>query len=145
MTNLKMLVTFLALPVLAGCSTTSVKLSDSLEAPADRVHGFKTRVGDDTAELVVVRDVGALGSFCRYSIWVGKEIAATLETGERVTLSILPGEHILSVAPAPGSGFLCSIGDPVRTIESTFKPREKKTYRMFISAGSGVIDLQRID
>ena len=82
--------------MLAGCSTP-VTSSDAKPVPADRIFGYQVKPqGVDFGTLVITRDTGFVGGGVAVTVSIDGKQAAALRTGERVTLYVPAGEHILS-------------------------------------------------
>ncbi|WP_234003369.1 hypothetical protein [Stenotrophomonas sp. MYb57] len=75
-------------------------------APADRVFALPDQ-GASTGNVVVTRDIGAVGSKCAIGVMVDEQMAAHLNTAESVTFALKPGRHLLTVTGIDGPG-LCS-------------------------------------
>jgi hypothetical protein len=107
---------------LAACGTTPTPVSDTRPAPAERVTAFATQPATgDYGTLIVTRDRGLSGSAAGIDLIVNGTKAATLRQGERVTLYVPAGEDLIVTA---------QVLRQTKTIETTFKPGQTRTYRM---------------
>lgn len=129
------LVAFVSL--LAGCSTTSVPIEQATPASADRVMLYQ-QSGPGLGRVTVVRDSGMLGAGCYATVFIDGERAARLETKEKVTFFLTPGEHLLGAA-LEGAG-LCAANPGKRERDFLIKADHPKTYRVFTSQ-SGDLDV----
>lgn len=104
---MKKLLIALCLTGLAGCSTTPVSVTMAKEVKASP--SFKMVSGG--VPLTMVRDKGFVAGGCAITAFVNGERVANLETGEKVTVYIAPGDVTVG-AGFVGSG-LCN-GAPKR-------------------------------
>lgn len=105
----KILLYLVATIVLAGCATRQISADQAQPVPTDRVFAFNA-VGDGASgQLVVTRDVGAVGGACPLALYIDGTLAAHLRRGESVTLTVPAGSRIVSASFA-GKG-LCKWGD----------------------------------
>jgi len=131
--------------LLVGCATTPTPMSESKEAPPDRVLAFQTRPAADAATLIVIRDSGLLGGGCYSALSIDGTLDARLDPSERARFFLLPGEHVLSHGRDPQGQGLCGMQVVPPTMrETTFRPNETKYFRLTIEPG-GHIDVQRTD
>ncbi|HYG07317.1 MAG TPA: hypothetical protein VD865_13060 [Stenotrophomonas sp.] len=91
----------------AGCvMPTKQPTSDAIrDVPQERVFAFGPQP-DPTGEVVVVRDIGLIGSGCYLGVFVDGKEAVRLETAERVRLQLSAGRHVLTPRYIGGRG-LC--------------------------------------
>ena len=86
--------------LLSDCATTPVGTSDARTVPPARVLStdyITQRAG--TCLVVVKRDSGFGGSACSSRVFVDGQAVAGLATGEKVSLYVTPGEHIIGANP----------------------------------------------
>lgn len=76
----------------AGCATKQVKLSESKEAPKERVFALDPS-GTDAGRITFIRDKGVLAGSCHIDIYVDKKKVAILDQGERASIDIGVGKH----------------------------------------------------
>lgn len=114
---------------ISGCATQSVKLSDAIPVPADRIYMADTK-SEDFAEVTIIRDSGFIGSGCYASIFIDGELATKMSQTEKVSFRVKEGGHILGMT-LRGRG-LCNFGTDLQEQEFTVKPGDKKFYRAFI-------------
>ncbi|MBB4867824.1 hypothetical protein HNP46_006743 [Pseudomonas nitritireducens] len=115
---------------LAGCSTTSVPLEQSIAAPADRVLLHQAQI-PGSGHLIVIRDSGFIGGGCFATVFIDGERAARLDTREKASFYITPGEHLLGAA-LEGSG-LCAANPGKRERDLSIKSGQVRLYRVFTS------------
>lgn len=104
----KIVVSLMACVVLAGCATRQISSEQAQPVPAERVFAFNG-IGDSASgQVIVTRDVGAVGGACPLALYIDGTLAAHLQRGESVSLSVPSGNRIVSAIFA-GKG-LCSWG-----------------------------------
>ncbi|PKH18310.1 hypothetical protein CIG19_21185 [Enterobacterales bacterium CwR94] len=116
---------------LSGCSTTPVSVNMAKEVNASPT--FKMVNGG--VPLTIVRDRGFVAGGCAITAFINGEKVASLETGQKVTVYISPGDITV------GAGFigagLCS-GPPKRERDFTVKIQTPKTLRIFLDQSANV-------
>lgn len=105
----KILMYLVATIALAGCATRQISADQAQPVPTDRVFAFNTAGDGASGQLVVTRDVGAVGGACPLALYIDGTLAAHLRRGESVTLTVPAGSRIVSASFA-GKG-LCKWGD----------------------------------
>jgi len=133
----KLFVLVPAVMALAGCVTKPPR-PDQLRTPTpDRLLAYQDP-SDGDATVVVTRDVGFQGSGCYGAVFVDGKVVAKLATGERTTLHIPAGDHVLGTWNT-GSG-LCGYreGKDRREITVALKQGETRRFRIIINPNSGV-------
>ncbi|MFJ9531237.1 hypothetical protein [Herbaspirillum sp. NPDC101396] len=124
--------------ILAGCATTPVSLGDATAVPAERIFAQASGAAKDWPRITVVRDSGYLASGCDFGFYLDGRLAARMAVGERFSIEVPPGEHILGAAIVGRA--LCSFGeDQRREIASIVQPGEKKVYRISARSDGGVL------
>lgn len=99
----------LACVVLASCATRQIDSAQAQPVPSERVFAFNGAGDSSTGQVVVTRDIGAVGGACPLALYIDGALAAHLRRGETVTLSVPAGNRIVSATIA-GKG-VCSWGD----------------------------------
>ena len=113
--------------MLAGCSTP-VTSSDAKPVPAERVFGYQAKPqGVDFGTVVITRDTGFVGGGVAVTVSIDGKQAAALRTGERVTLYVPAGEHILSDS---------QVANTRHDHELIVKAGQVKFYRISVDAAS---------
>ena len=74
-------------------------------APVDRLFLFQQHA-DGYGTIVITRDIGMVGGGCYLGLLVDGQLAAKLDTGERASFHLAPGEHIVTSTWVDGRG-LC--------------------------------------
>lgn len=124
---------------LAACVTTPAPPESRTTVPADRLL-VQQSVGD--AEIVVVRDLGFLGSGCFQSLTVNGKLVARMDKGETVRMRVPAGDLLLATGRDPEGRGMCSFETDYRVArEFVIRAGEVKRFRMVI--GSGGLDLMR--
>jgi len=121
---------------LAGCVTKPPR-PDQLRTPTpDRLLAFQDP-SDGDATVIVTRDVGFQGSGCYGAVFVDGKVVAKVATGERITLHIPSGDHVLGTWNT-GSG-LCGYreGKDRRETAVTLKTGETRRFRIIIDPNAG--------
>lgn len=95
--SLRMLGALCAGLLLYGCATTPVPTSEAVEVPASRLlNGIALVRRADTGVVVIKRDAGFAASACTTRIFVDGVPIADIATGEKVTLHLTEGAHMLA-------------------------------------------------
>lgn len=124
----KSILVALPLIILAGCATSPVSNSEALSIPSERVLSSQlTKEGPGTVRLTVKRDTGMMGAACAHKLYLDGTHVALIRLGEKITLHVQPGNHVIGAAP---SG-ICGGGTAEN--EANMKFGEPKTFR--ISSG----------
>ncbi len=91
---------------LAGCATTPVSTSDAQAVPLERVFASDVLLRKPGTCLVIVkRDQGFFGSACSSRVLVDGRPVVDLATGEKVSLYLSEGDHIIGAdSKACGGG-----------------------------------------
>ena len=124
---------------LIGCATSAVSVDQATQAPQARVFSYQTPINDGGV-LTVVRDKGFLGGGCYYGLYINKERVASLDTGEKVSLQLSPGEWMVGFK---GEGKACISDDYLSEREVTLKANQHKAVRLFADP-SGNLDVKPI-
>ncbi len=123
----KLFVVGLAL-LLSACATTPVPSADA--RPAAAVYDLAlTRPQPGSAAVTVVRDSGLMGAACNDVLYIDGQKIAALGTGEKITVYLSPGHHVLGTTAAG----ICAGG--TASAETTIRAGESRTYR--IGSGQG--------
>ena len=91
----------------------------------------------ELAQMIVTRDAGLYGSGPSVLLRINKQEIAYFRTEETLTISLPPGEHLVSVVPSP------SFGASPREYDVNLKAGAKNRYR--ISVTQGGLLFQRTD
>lgn len=124
-----------ALLVLAGCATSPVPIAKARSAPADRVLAYQSEQVE-SGKITVVRDSGFLGAGCYATIFLNGERVAKIDTEEKATFILPPGEWVIGAA-LEGSG-LCGANEKRTEAETTLKQGQVKSFRVFSSPDAGL-------
>ncbi|MBU9815504.1 hypothetical protein J1781_11640 [Rahnella sp. C60] len=135
---MKKLCSVLFLILMVGCSTNPVALNNAKNVPLSQALKFQSPKNGDT-KLVVIRDSGITGSGCYAAIFVNGEKSALLNTSEKTTLYLPPGEYIIGVA-FDGSGW-CSMGKERQEQSVVLKSDNEKVVRVYTD-GNGNLDIK---
>ncbi|WP_145490799.1 hypothetical protein [Yersinia rohdei] len=122
---------------LTGCSTSLVPVNQAKDIPQDRLLKHKTAL-ESGAQLTIVRDSGIVGSACYAVVYVDGSPSAKLETKEKTTLFLEPGEYSIGVN-LDGTG-LCAYGNARVEREIVLKKGQHKYMRIF-TQDDGNMDL----
>ena len=89
--------------MMGGCATSSVSTAEAQLVPADRILSSEHSMNrPDRCLVVVKRDTGSSGAQCTARLIVDGKPTADLATGEKITLYLPLGEHIISANPNGG-------------------------------------------
>ena len=87
----------LAVAVLAsGCANITPRMQSLPPSPSDRVAAFRVPT-EGAAEVHVMRPSSFAGVAINYQLSLDGQLAAAIGSGERVTLYVPPGEHLLEL------------------------------------------------
>ncbi|QXO42224.1 hypothetical protein JA116_16795 [Morganella morganii] len=129
----------LAVLFIAGCSTSAVNQSTAKLAPSEQVFLYQIKSSEYSSSITVVRDTGLHGAACLSTVYIDGIKAAKLDTAEKVTFYIQPGNHVIG-AGFEKEGLFC--GDRVRQERDiTIKADESRAYRVFTDQ-DGNIDIR---
>lgn len=127
----KMLMAVLSLALLSGCATSMVPREKAKAIPADRLYQTELIYQGEPgkAEIVVIRDVGFVGSACLHRIWVDNVKVAALDVGEMISLGLEPGSHFIRLEMGVG---MCAD----MQVSETFNllPGDKRQYRVMVDS-----------
>lgn len=100
---MRLLILPLAASVLAACTTTPIPLTEATFI-SDQLAYRDAAPG--TVPVTIRRDRGFFGAGCKARVYVNGELAASLGTGEAVTLNVPAGDVIIGADP----GAICAGG-----------------------------------
>lgn len=78
--------------LIAGCASTAVPLN---EAKTVQPKSHAEQTAEDSVKVTVVRDTGFFGAGCTFRFYYKDQLVAALETGEKTTFYLPPGEYPL--------------------------------------------------
>ena len=90
----------LVLLIGAGCATTPISSQQATPVPEERQFLYR-HGGADTAQVLVKRDTGFMGSACATRVYVDGKLAAYVDSGEKVIFHI-PAETVIIGAEPHG-------------------------------------------
>jgi hypothetical protein len=128
----KLLIAFCMLG-LVGCSTEPVLPQYAKEVSAPTEFQQKT----NTTAVTIIRDKGFVAGGCAITTYINGKYLAELDTGEKVTAFLSPGEVLIGAGFA-GKG-LCN-GAPKKEREFIIKADAPRNLRIFIDQ-SGNVDI----
>lgn len=131
----KLAIVAIVAAAITGCSTSAVPPSQAIEASPNRIFGHQIK-SDEMTQLLVVRDSGMVGGGCSTAVFIDGGRAALLNTKEKATFYISPGEHMIG-ASFEGSG-LCSMGKERQERDFTFDKGKIKILRVYIDADANI-------
>jgi hypothetical protein len=88
--------------VMSGCATatSSVRTVEAQPVPAERILSTEHSINRPDCGLIIVkRDTGSSGAKCTSRLIVDGKPIADLATGEKITLYLPFGEHIIGAEP----------------------------------------------
>ena len=133
------------LSFLSACATQPVYTADRKHIAAERHLAFQEKTEKNNAALEVTRDKGHTGSYCYMGFYIDDQLAARMDTAEKATFYVEPGEHVLRYGAEPSGRGLC-VGSKNHwtQTETTLQPNEKKDFRLTIDAnGQPIIQRNR--
>jgi len=120
-----------SLLILAGCSTEPVLPQYAKEVSASKEFQQST----NTAAVTIIRDKGFVAGGCAITTYINGKYLAELDTGEKVTAYLNPGDVLIGAGFA-GKG-LCN-GAPKKEREFSVKENTPRVLRIFIDQGGNV-------
>lgn len=118
--------------ILTACATSATSVNNAKGAPSDRVYQADY-TGDDSSEIIFVRDSGLMGTACSAKIYIDGNEAAELKSGEKVEFKVKSGEHIVGVSLR--SGGLCAFSADLVERDIKISTGDKRVYRAFVDQG----------
>jgi hypothetical protein len=89
--------------IMSGCATSSVDTAEAQPVPAERILSTEHSINrPDRCLVVVKRDTGSSGAQCTARLVVDGKPIADLATGEKISLFLPLGQHIISANPNGG-------------------------------------------
>lgn len=125
MKTLIRVLTPLIIVVVMGCPAKPVREQFASPIPNKRIYesyyvGVATSASDAT--LIFLRDSGFPGSGCAYVMYVNNVKIFAIRAGEKITIHVPAGQHILRMEA------FC-LQDFAMSLETTLAPGESQTYR----------------
>jgi hypothetical protein len=120
---------------LAGCAVeaTPIPFDEAKPVPSERVYLYQVPEGAATNSVEIKRDVGLPSAMCAANLLVNGKLAATLETGEKVTLYLPAGRAFLGATPR-------SCGSHLSEAQVNVVPGQAQRFRITASS-SGEISI----
>src|SRR5713226_210460 len=88
--------------MLSACVTTPIDTTNAPNIPESRIYVQELLTPDtNRVELLVARDAGTLGSACAFAVYLDGQLVSAIRQGEKLTLYISPGRHVLGAGPNP--------------------------------------------
>ncbi|MBB5862625.1 hypothetical protein [Xanthomonas sp. 3058] len=131
-----MAISALAVALLSGClqPTKQPRADQIVDVSADRLFDFGAQA-DPTGSISVVRDIGMVGSGCLLGLYIDGKPAAHLNSGERATIALSVGRHVITSRSVGGRG-LCGVNSEERqvarshSLEIVVDPGQSRSYRI---------------
>lgn len=91
--------------ILVGCATTPLPTDEALQVPSTRVlQPSALNPTPGFGSITIKRDVGAMNWICNTTISVDLTPIAIVDRGEKLSIYLAPGTHILAVSSNFGCG-----------------------------------------
>ena len=123
------LIPILAIALLLGACSETKPISPDLASLGHRI--YARPIQGVPATVIFVRDIGFVDLGRTAYVTVDDELAAELETAEKVEIDMTAGNHVFGVAKSAASGSTVSI------VDVTLEPGKTYVYRL-ISDASGL-------
>lgn len=124
--NFFLVTTSILLVALSGCATAPPRPNEVRNVPPDQIYYVSPRQSvTETTQIIVTRDKGALGSANFLHFYFDGQKAASLNTAEKVELTVPKGEHVLGVRPTDPFGLASTF-----SIDQDLKPGRVYRYRL---------------
>lgn len=112
--------------IAAGCATSTPNHNELRVVPQSHIYFVSpSRSATETAQIIVTRDSGALGSANFLHFYIDGQKAVSLNTAETVELTVPKGEHIFGVKPTDPFGLASTF-----SIDQDLKPGRVYRYRL---------------
>ena len=82
-----------------GCTSTLTPLSQSQPVSAERIYVKAMNTNSSPATLIFVKDEGTWASIGYHQVFIDGKLVASMKTGERLTIDVDQGDHILGILP----------------------------------------------
>jgi hypothetical protein len=80
--------------ILAGCSTTQIKLEAAKPIPKEHIYNNAYLKHEEGNELVhFIRDQGFTGSACSHTVFIDNDKAFAIQPGQAISVSLKSGNH----------------------------------------------------
>lgn len=109
----------------SGCATSIPNNNELHAAPQSQIYFASEPSSTETAQVIITRDSGALGSANFLHLYIDGKKAASLNTAETVELTIPKGEHVFGVKPTDPFGLASTF-----SIDQELKPGRVYHYRL---------------
>jgi len=126
--------------LLQACETTPVHQTAATPIPKDRIVALPSIESSvvDPAQLTITRDSGLFGSGPSILLAINGKKVAYFRTSEILTLTLAPGEYVVSIVPYP------ALGASPREYEIHLQPKAHSHYRISVTQG-GVLFQRTMD
>ena len=91
---LKITAVFALVTLMSECSTTPVPFDQAKPVPGDRVLTYGKKPVTPYSTIQIARDTGFVGGGCFVAVHIDGRAVARIDTGEVVSLYVVPGEHL---------------------------------------------------
>lgn len=116
--------------LMSGCSTTPVPFDQAKPVPSDRVLIYGKKPATPYSTIQIARDTGFVGGGCFVAVHIDGRAVARIDTGEVVSLYVVPGEHLVGLgADESGSG-MCSWSGALKEQATILKAGQTKRFRI---------------
>lgn len=120
---------------LSACSSVPVE-GESDPVPVERLY-MHQQADENSATLIVNRDVGYLGGGCHVAILIDRKVAARIRIGETAAFHVSPGAHILGIGADTEDPSLCGRARLNRELLVRPQAGEVQTFHIVSEAKSG--------
>jgi hypothetical protein len=91
---MRLILSILVSFVIAGCSTTPIKIEAAKPIPSVHIYNDKYINHEEGNEKVtIIRDQGFTGSGCSHTIFIDNDKAFDIQAGQAIVVSLKPGNH----------------------------------------------------
>lgn len=80
----------------SGCANVTPRMQSLPQSPSDRLGAFRSPT-EGSAEVHVMRPMTFVGIAINHQLSLDGQLVAAIGSGERVTLYVPPGEHLLEL------------------------------------------------
>lgn len=111
---------------LSACATQPITIEVAKSVPVSRV--YNQGLLSDAPNLLIKRDTGFLGGGCSISVFVDRQLIATIHAGEKLPIALSSGDHFLGAKPDG----MCAGGLVETSVRIDLAP---KTFRLSVTEG----------
>lgn len=120
--------------LIQGCASTPTPISKSNPPPKNRVYASPIVSSSAPARVVIIKDEGAWASFGYHQIFLNGKVIASLSTGEKLDLTLDPGDYVFGVLPtaSPETTKESVLGYAIYSMDQVLQAKKIYYYRVLV-------------